>query len=182
MPACFGDEFPALGEAGAQTTEDGRDLGGYIGGDQHQVAFLGTHRRVETGEFFGREELGDRGTPAVTLAEGPDQALGTQFLCVVDQPIELGPGEFTLAEVDAANGTAGFDDPAEGLEPGSAQDVGQVRDLVSVSQVRLVGAETAHRLVVTHALERNPDLDAHLGEQALDQALVYGEHVLVGHE
>lgn len=122
------------------------------------------------------------GTPAVTFAEGPDQALGTEFFGVVDQPVELGPGEFALAEVDATHGTTGIDDPAECLEPGTAQDVGQVGDLVSVAQVRLVGAEAAHRLVVTHALERNPDLDAHLGEQALDQALVDGEHVLPGHE
>ena len=173
------DQVEALGELDPQLPEDGVGDAAAIGDDQEQVPLLGAEPLVEIAQLGLGEELGGRRAPPVPLPERPDQALRPQLLGAGDQAVELGARQLAAAGVQPPHRAARLDDRAEDLELGLGEGVGEVGELEPEPQVRPVGAEPGHRLVVGKPLDRELERGpAGPLEDVGDQPLVDLEHVV----
>ena len=172
-----GHELEILAHLQAQRAERIVDDLGLVGAEEHQVAIERAAALENAGDRRIVEKLDDRGLQSLaTLGALVDLEIGETAGAVARHVrgvlIDL------RARQRAAAGHAQRRHPAlrilggtcKHLEIATGDQVGHIDELERDAQVRLVGAEAAHRLVIAHARKRIGQLLLqHLAEQLAHQ-------------
>ncbi|OIQ79435.1 hypothetical protein GALL_388340 [mine drainage metagenome] len=180
----------AVADLHAQRAQRGVDHLGAVGAEEQQIAVLRAAARQQLGDGRVVQVLDDRRLQTVAPLRDLVDLDPRQSARAVDLD-ELAVGvDLAARHVGAAGNAQRGHAPVgqrrgggEHLEVDVAHHLGQLGELHAHAQVGLVGAETRHRLAVTHDRERVAEVDAeHVLEHAVDHLLEQRADLVLGEE